>query len=849
LFLPLTACFLAGLAFGSYLPYVPVTILLLLTLVGIVLTYLERRQRLTTNRSMLLYGSLMAGLLYWTLFTWTSTNTRLLERAGLDPIRVVGTIVEPARHAPGRTVLVVSVSRLGQGEDAQSAEGRLRVTWRGPDRTFGEGDQVQFTTRVRAPAGTVNPGGFDYASYLERQGIDAVASVSGPGEVTLLSSGFTRLRWAPWRLIDEWRERIRQAAVATLERAALGLYLSLIIGERGYLSPETRDTFMAAGTVHILSISGSHLGLIAFLSFFLIRATCRCLPVSWFEALSRWITPTRLAALVTIAPVTFYAVLAGAEVATVRSLVMILLFLLAVWLGRAKHLLPILAAAALLILIHDPRALFDISFQLSYVSVLAIALVLRWRSDDDQNGPSIPDPTSWAAGRWLSRYVWMTGGVTLVTIPLVAYYFNQIAWLGLVTNLVMIPLAGFVLVPMGLGSAIWLLLFGGDSLPASQLHQAMLDWFASSMRLLAHVPGAEWHIASPAIPGIASFYALLYLAGRRWGTPTLRRGAALSAALLLGWWSWSPRSLSDGEILRVTFLDVGQGDASVLELPDGQTVLIDAGAAYDTLDMGRTVVGPYLWDRGIRRLDHVIGTHPQLDHVGGLPWILRSFEIGQYWGNGIARDEPFYERLRVTLQERGLRERTAGEGQAVFDSGPCRLRILNPPARHDIKDSFAQHVRSGSLLNNLSIVTRLDCGPHSFLFTADIEADAIARLSKTDRTARVRVLKVPHHGARGSLDLRWIEHMGAEVAVISVGSRNPYGHPATAVLAAYEKKGVRLWRTDRQGAIQVIAKLSAAGFEIRTARDSLPRPVRVSPSLLVSERLNLARFWSQWRGP
>ena len=158
-------------------------------------------------------------------------------------------------------------------------------------------------------------------------------------------------------------------------------------------------------------------------------------------------------------------------------------------------------------------------------------------------------------------------------------------------------------------------------------------------------------------------------------------------------------------------------------------------------------------------------------------------------------------------------------------------------------------MRSGSLLNNLSIVTRLDCGPHSFLFTVDIEADAIARLSKTDRAARVRVLKVPHHGARSSLDPRWIEQMGPEAAVISVGSRNPYGHPATAVLAAYEKKGVRLWRTDRQGAIQVIAKLSEAGFEIRTARDSLPRPVRVSPSLLVSERLNLARFWSQWMGP
>ena len=306
--LPVTACFLAGLTLGSYLPYIPVTILLQLTLAGIVLTHLERLQRLTTNRGMVLYGSLLAGLLYWTVFTWSSTGTNLLERAGHNPIMIAGTIVEPAQHAPGRTVLVVSVSQLGQGRDAQSLEGWLRLTWREPDRVFGQGDQVQFTARVRAPSGTVNPGGFDYASYLERQGIDAVAAVSGPGKVTLLSSGITRLRWAPWHIIDDWRERIRQAAVATLDKAAQGLYLSMIIGERGYLSPDVRDAFMATGTVHILSISGSHLGLIAFLAFFLIRTTCRCLPVIWFEALSRRITPTRLAALVTIAPVTFYAV-------------------------------------------------------------------------------------------------------------------------------------------------------------------------------------------------------------------------------------------------------------------------------------------------------------------------------------------------------------------------------------------------------------------------------------------------------------------------------------------------------------------------------------------------------------
>ena len=850
--LSVTVAFLLGLMLGSYLPFLPSVILFTLTIAALFLTYLEHRGRLTTRHGLLVYISLLAGVLYWTAVAHLATNSRLLDRAGSDSITIMGTIVESVRHAPGRVVIVLSVSRLAEGRDAEPVDGRLRLTWRKPDRTVEQGDWVELTARIRAPSGTVNPGGFDYAAYLERRRIDAVASVSGPGQLTVLHSATEWSWWTPWRVIDRWRERIRQAAVATLSGSAAGIYLGMIVGESGYLTPEVRDAFMATGTVHILSISGSHLGLIAFLSFFCIKGACRRLPTLWLLALSRRITPTRLAAMATIAPVTFYSLLAGAEVATVRSLVMILIFLLAVWLGNQQNLLLALASAALLILIHDPRALYDISFQLSYLSVLAIALVLRWRVSDDRNGLPGPGARSWGALKWLREYVWITGGVTLATIPLVAYYFNQIAWLGLLANLVVVPLAGFLFVPLGLGSAIWLLLAGGDSLPAGPLNQAVLDLMSGAVGLVARIPGAEWHAASPAIPAMAGFFALLYAAGRSGSATVLRWSCASAALLILVWWSWSPRGLPDGETLRVTFLDVGQGDASVIELPDGRTVLIDGGATYDTLDMGRAVVGPYLWDRSIRRLDHVIGTHPQLDHVGGLAWVIRTFEVGRYWDNGIERDEPFYQRLRAAMQERDLAASIAEEGQMIMSSGPCRLRILNPPAmRHATADRAvglsAGGMTSGSALNNMSVVTELNCGPHSFLFTADIEAAAQARLSHTGSSLGVRVLKVPHHGARSSLHTRWIRRVGADVAVISVGRHNPYGHPASDVLAAY--KGARLLRTDRHGAVWVTAKLSSPDMEIHTAQEHQPEPIHVGSSMLVSERRNLARLWNQWMGP
>ena len=216
MFLLFTGAVLVGVVLGSYLVYLPLCIFFCLILAAVSLTLGERRGLLTAGEGAVLYGALLGGVLLWTASSWDGSGSSLAALEGQGPVPVRGTVVEPPTHAPTRSVLILNVSQVGEGSGIRSLGGRLRLTWREPDRTFLPGDEVSFTARVHPPSGTKNPGGFDYGAYLVHQGIDAVASVSGPGRVTQVTAPPPVSRWTPWRVIEQWRESIRQAALATL---------------------------------------------------------------------------------------------------------------------------------------------------------------------------------------------------------------------------------------------------------------------------------------------------------------------------------------------------------------------------------------------------------------------------------------------------------------------------------------------------------------------------------------------------------------------------------------------------------------------------------------------------------
>ena len=840
----LTVAFIAGLLVGSQIPYFPLSASFLLLLAALGAFVLERLNRFSVRQATWLYGALLVGVVYWAVAVNLAAHDPMVDDSSDAVIEVTGRIVAPVQQAPDRLVMII---RSDDPVTAWGASRHVRLTWRTPERVFFQGDRVRFRATLRRPSGSLNPGGFDYAVYLERQGIDVIATVTGSEAVQFLESGRAHAWWAIWNQFDRWRGSIRLAALQSLPQPALGLYAGIIIGDQGYLDPDLRDQFMVTGTVHLLSISGSHLGLVALLIFAVVRWVMILLPADWLLALSRRITPTRIAAVCTLLPVTGYAFLAGAELATMRSLLMVAVGLSAIWLGQERRLFHVLSAAAVGILLHDPQALFDISFQLSFLSVIAIAGWLSWPTAAEVE--ELPNEPSFlrTCARWGRDAVVMSGVVTVVTFPLVAYYFNQMPWLGLFTNVVAVPVMGVFLVPIGLAAGIWQIVVGGTLLPLASLNQWLLEHFVAAVRLVSMLPGGEWHVAAPSALTILLFYGCLGLLWQRVGSAAFRSAAGAGVLVILLWWAWSPRMFLDGDHFRVTFLDVGQGDSAVVELPDGQVVLIDGGATYERFDMGRGVVAPFLWNRGIRTIDQVIGTHPQLDHVGGLAWVVRHFIVKNYWGSGATREEPFYRRLQQSLAFRGLEEGVASEGQEIVSSGPCRMVVLNPPADEHRDVPLHDSHAGGQGLNNRSVVTRLTCGSHTMLFAADVEREGLSRMTGSTSQGPIDVLKVPHHGAVSSLNREWLASLRPQYAVFSAGRHNPYRHPAAAVLDAYGSEGSTVLRTDRDGGVWFTGGVSDAALQVHRARELLWQPTNRASCLWACEQANWARIWNQWR--
>jgi competence protein ComEC len=258
--------------------------------------------------------------------------------------------------------------------------------------------------------------------------------------------------------------------------------------------------------------------------------------------------------------------------------------------------------------------------------------------------------------------------------------------------------------------------------------------------------------------------------------------------------------------------------------------------------MGRAVIGPYLWNRGIHRIDHVVATHPQWDHVGGLPWVLQTFAVGEYWSNGVSRSEAFYQRLQTAVQAAQLDEHITGAGERIIASGSCTLAVLSPILSGAPRMLISTHI-SGAELNNRSLVTRLDCGPHSVLFTADAEQQALEHLQHLPHGRSANIVKVPHHGAKSSLHNEWINQIEAQAMVVSVGSHNRYGHPASEVVAAYKEQGIPMYRTDRDGAIIIQGSSDSPGLRITTTQQQQLVPVVLNENFWKQEWANWQRLW------
>ena len=680
--------------------------------------------------------------------------------------RLVGTVRGLPARRPGGSVVVLEAERL----DGERVEGRVRVSVRGEVPKLRPGDQLAVDTTLRRPRGVANPGSFDVAGHFARRGILVTASAWDPRAVVRRSRP---ARTVGTRLA-RWRHRLVRAIGRAAPGAAGAVLAALVVGDQGGVPPGLREAFARTGVVHVLSVSGLHVSVVGTAAFVVLR---------WALARSTWLVGRldlrTLAAAGSLVPVAGYTALAGFEIATLRAASMAAAAVAALALGRRADVLRTLAAAAMALALAWPGTPREIAFQLSFASVLAIALGVRRLAPDP--------PRGWRARLRLAAVVSLAAAVG--TAPLAARHFQQVSLVAPLANPLVIPLFGAVVVVLGLAAAAIEPLVPGIAAAGFALAAWLLRPGIAVVERLAAPSWAAVRVPTPDLVEQGLLAILL-------GAPVLLRGRALrlvagaavaGLALDAAWWV-HVRTAPDR--LRVTFLDVGQGDAAVAELPGGGVLVVDAGGfPGGGFDTGAAVVAPFLASRKIMRIDAAAMTHAQPDHFAGLAALLPW--AGELWWTGHAGRGAEWARLRAAIASAGAGERLLHAGLPVpaFARG---VAVLHPPAGW-----------ATPAANEASLVLALRLGAVAVLLTGDAEAGAEASLVGRGAGLGAAVLKVPHHGSRTSSTADFLEAVAPTVAVISVGADNRYRLPSPEVEARYRAHGTCVLRTDRCGAVAV----------------------------------------------
>jgi len=727
---------------------------------------------------------------------------------------------EVEREAYGDRLYVRVERAAEQGETMLASSGNVRIAVLGGG-SFKLGDEITLSARIHFPRNYGNPGEFDYAGQMARDGIDA--TMTAP-KGSLGSARFQIIGHRssfPSSQIESIRTHIGEFFDRNLAYPENAEMRALVIGDRGEIGEPLRQTFARTGMAHLLVISGLHLSIVAAAMFAAARLAMMLLP-----GLANRGYANKVAALAAMLAVCAYASIAGHHVSTMRALVMVLAYMLAVAIDRPREAIASLALAAIVICVALPGSTADIGFQLSFASVIAIILGMRrfaaWFARRKRIGmlrgePSLP---RWRFLEVPAGYLAVSFWAMVGTAPLTAFHFNQFAVVGLVANAVVVPIMAFGATISGLVAAALsffseraarpILLFGAHALAAGNWLAAwFVDW-----------PLAWFRIFTPTILELAIAYGLLLIwllaplavaitAKRLRGDRTredvandapakpgfgwhARCAVALAIVLIVDAGCWTYDRFFNPD-LRVTFLSVGEGDGAVVRFPGSRVMVIDGGSSYGGFDAGERIVAAYLWSQKIMRVDYLALSHPDLDHFGGLDFIAMNFAPRAFWTTGVASADVSYARLMDDLERAKIPMVQVDETAPIAAIGGVAISSLS-----ESPGAAKRH-------NNSSMVLRFTFGSASLLFTGDIESAGENAMIENRGDLHATMLKVPHHGSASSSTPAFIAAVHPEAAVISDGYLNNFHFPAAAVVERYVEAGAILMRTDLDGAVMVDA--------------------------------------------
>jgi competence protein ComEC len=784
LFLPLLSTIVGLTTADLFLYFVPDAFLYLSVAVSLPFLFIKRRL-------------LFLAVLSFFFFTWGNLSLKpflipesapddILNVSAGDKLAIEGVIESRPETTEKGCRLYLRAERLYRGKSYSEVRGRILLYIGDGNGDFLTGDRVRFISRIREPRNFGLPGEFDYVRYLAYRHVYCTAFVKTDKDVLLIR-----------RRVDYRLQNMVDGLAADfggfISRCAPGeegfILRALLLGDMGNISKTTKAAYARTGVNHILSISGFHISIVVFFIFHVLLLAARN-----SEFLLLHFNIRRLILTLTIPVIIFYLLLSGGAPATVRSVIMITAYIIAMLLERDVDPLNSLMLAAMVIITCSPPALFDLSFQLSFLAlwgilVLTPLFILPFRKFEG---------TIWHG---LLLFLMVSMAATLATLLPVAFYFHRATLTGLISNFFIVPLMGYGAVVLGftaLPFIHWLP-------PVAKLLFVIAAFLVRLSNLvitqLARLPTLP--LLNPTKFDLLLFFIFLiiitFIKFKR--TKVVLSGLVIALFILVKLVS----SMANGceRSLTITFFNVGQGEATLVSFPNGKRMLIDGGGTprEGGMDTGERLLAPALWRMGFDRLDYVVLTHPHPDHMNGLKFIVANFDVGEFWESGIPSDSEDYGNIKRTLAKRHIPVRLIHAATPPIDIGAVRIEPLAP-----FWATVSTPQRPDEDLNQSSLVFRLKYADFSVLFTGDIGFATEEKLVRHPQKLSCTVLKVPHHGSRYSTSKPLLIAASPRVALISAGYKNSFGLPSPRTISLLQKQGIKVYRTDLDQTVEIICK-------------------------------------------
>lgn len=714
---------------------------------------------------------LMAFSIGWTLSSIQQSRLNQLQEYAhsihLQKIQYSGSIKEIKETEKGWrakvliTYLETDSSKLNRDDVYAFVYGKKSTLISLSDSIKGQGTFKQFQ-------GKRNPGDFDFRSFFMRKYIFGKVFSDKKFPPNIIHNHDRNIS----AMIEKVRQSIKSIFNTYTDKETGGMLTALILGEKSYVDEDLRDSFAKTGVIHVLAVSGLHVGYVL-LVLSLLTSVFR-IPWGWDR-------------LFIILGLFFFCLLTGMKPSVIRASLMAGLFLIAPIVNRSSNNWNIIGASAIILLLYNPHSLLDLGFLLSFSAVISIIYFYNYF---ELNLPDSINPA-----KMENRVIKFSLGLFLVsiaaqigTLPITAFTFGSAPIISSIANVFIVPLIGIL---VALGFAI----IGFAWVPF------IPDWFGESAwalqwtikkiaSLFASFPYATIQLSSIGFIDIF-LYTFLTATILLFIHKSHKKYAIWTFLLSLNLIFW-PNALQKRNITDIIFLDVGQGDGAFIRFPDGRTMLVDAGFRSRREDMGERVIVPVLNHFGVDKIDWLVMSHPHSDHIGGIETILETIKVDTVLDTYINYSSWTYKRLLTLFDENDIIRIKPSPGEVKSLSAGMSALFFSP-------DSLYANAQSN--VNNASIVFNLMIGEKSFLFTGDLEDEGDHVLSQFGSYLRSNVLKVAHHGSITSSTPPFIKEVNPEYAIVSVGEGNKFRHPSATVMDRFTDLNIQIKRTDLLGAI------------------------------------------------